>query len=155
YYFELIEENLKGSFEEIKPISEFIITSAAKFPVESKNITSTFGKREDPFLKNESYHNGIDISAPLGSDICSAWPGIILETSFDEIYGNYVIIEHSEEFFTKYCHLSKICAEEKNFVNAGEKIGEAGSTGRSTGSHLHFEVIINGINIDPKECLEF
>ena len=70
------------------------------------------------------------------------------------IYGKYIIMEHSKGFFTKYCHLSEITVKKGDFVLSGSKIGEAGSTGRSTGSHLHFEVIIDGRNIDPKECFE-
>ena len=73
---------------------------------------------------------------------------------FDEIYGNYIVVEHSDGFLTKYCHLSKITANENDYVFANDKIGEVGSTGRSTGNHLHFEVIIEGRKIDPMECFD-
>jgi hypothetical protein len=154
YWIEIIKENIEKATTETKKIPSVLITCAAKFPCENGYITSNFGKREDPFSKEEAFHSGIDIAAEKGSEIKTAWPGKISKTGFDNIYGKYIIVEHSKEFFTKYCHLSKICIRENNFINAGEKIGEAGNTGRSTGSHLHFEVIIDGFNIDPMECFE-
>ncbi len=154
YWLEVIKENTEKNGFDLKPVSGIKITCAAEFPAENRYITSYFGKREDPFSEKEDFHVGIDIAAEKGSDIVAAWPGKIYETGFDNIYGKYVVMEHSENFFTKYCHLSKISSEEKTFVNSGEKIGEAGSTGRSTGSHLHFEVIIEGRKIDPMECFE-
>ncbi|MBQ7875156.1 MAG: M23 family metallopeptidase [Oscillospiraceae bacterium] len=152
YLIEILKNNAEENVADGKKIPVAIITCAAKFPSEGERITSDFGEREDPISGENGDHNGIDIAAAFGSEVTAAWPGIVAETGFDEIYGNYVVIEHSEGFFTKYCHLSVIKAANKAFVNAGEKIGEAGSTGRSTGSHLHFEVSIGGRNIDPKEC---
>lgn len=154
YYFDLVKENVSEVFSDIKTPGFVVITNAAKFPSEGMTVTSAFGKRKDPISGIADNHSGIDIALPSGSDIIAAWPGNVFETGFDDIYGNFVVIEHSEGFFTKYCHLSKICVSENDFVNAEEKIGEAGSTGRSTGSHLHFEVIIEGTNIDPMECFE-
>lgn len=155
YYYEIIKSNFNGAFPETAPLPVMIFSCAAEFPLESGRITSGFGKRADPISKKEDSHSGLDIAAEFGSDVTAAWPGKIFETGFDKIYGKYIIIEHSEGFFTKYCHLSKICVGEENFVFAGEKIGEAGSTGRSTGNHLHFEVEINGIKFDPMECFVF
>ncbi len=154
YYFYLVKENISGSFSNVKKPGFAVITNSAKFPSEGKTITSGFGKREDPITGLSDYHSGIDIALPFGSKITAAWPGNVFVTGFDDIYGNFVIVEHSKKFFTKYGHLSKICVSKNNFINAGEKIGEAGNTGRSTGSHLHFEVIIDGFNIDPMECFE-
>ena len=155
YYYEIIKGNLENEFFDTSPLPVAILSCAAEFPVENGKITSEFGKREDPFSGKTDSHSGMDIAAAFGSSIFSAWPGEITETGFDEIYGKYVVVEHSEGFFTKYCHLSKVCASEGDFASAGEKIGEAGSTGRSTGSHLHFEVEIGGRKIDPMECFEF
>ena len=154
YWIEIFKENLEKTKDESKKVSEILITSAAEFPSKSGSVSSYFGKREDPFSKNEDFHEGIDIAAAFGSEVLAVWPGIICETGYDDIYGNYVVIEHSKDFFTKYCHLSKIDLKEKTFVNSGEKIGEAGSTGRSTGSHIHFEVSVCGRKIDPMECFE-
>ena len=71
----------------------------------------------------------------------------------DEIYGNYIVIKHSNSLLTRYCHLSEISVEMGDRVEARMKIGEAGSTGQSTGSHLHFEVIACGSVVDPQNCL--
>ncbi len=153
YAAEIVAENINGKNEK-RSFSPVLTSCAAKFPLKSRNITSDFGKRPDPINGNEDRHSGIDIAAAEGSDVTAAWPGRIEETGFDDIYGNYIIIEHSKDFFTKYCHLSMIDVSENEFVRAEEKIGEAGNTGRSTGSHLHFEVIINGMEIDPMECFD-
>ena len=154
YLFETVKENLKENNPERKPVSAIKITCAAKFPLENNEITSDFGERKDPFSGEISSHGGIDIAAEHGSKILSAWPGRVSETGFDEIYGNYIVVEHSDGFLTKYCHLSKITANENDYVFANDKIGEVGSTGRSTGNHLHFEVIIEGRKIDPMECFD-
>ena len=154
YWIEIALENINGTNVETEKVPAIIITCAAKFPSESRKITSFFGKREDPFSKKDDFHSGIDIAAEKGSKITAAWPGRIAETGSDIIYGKYIIIEHSKDFFTKYCHLSKIEANKNDFVSANEKIGETGSTGRSTGNHLHFEVIVEGRKIDPMECFE-
>ena len=151
YAAEIISDNIKACKEE-KIFSGVITSCAAKFPSENMNITSGFGMRNDPITGIADSHSGIDIAAAEGSVIVSAWPGKVAETGFDKIYGNFVLVEHSKGFFTKYCHLSKITVTENEFVLADRKIGEAGNTGRTTGSHLHFEVIINGIEIDPMEC---
>ena len=154
YLIEIAFENINGINDKTEKVPVVIMTCSAKFPSKSRKITSLFGKREDPFSKKDDFHSGIDIAAEKGSEITAAWPGRIAETGFDIIYGKYIIIEHSKDFFTKYCHLSKIEANKNDFVSANEKIGEAGSTGRSTGNHLHFEVIVEGRKIDPMECFE-
>lgn len=152
YWIEVIKDNIEGKFENTKKISAFIISSAAKFPLENKNITSEFGKRTNPVSGKAEIHSGIDIAAAEGSNVFPAWPGKIIKTGYDEIYGNYVLIEHADGFFSKYCHLSGILMKENDFVNIATAIGKAGNTGWSTGSHLHFEVEIDGIKIDPLEC---
>lgn len=154
YLIEIIEQNIDENRFDTSPLPVAIITNAAFFPSEGRTVTSDFGKRINPVSETEEKHLGIDIAAPQGSKIFAAWPGEIEETGFDNIYGNYIVIKHSENFYTKYCHLSNITCDTGEFVKAEEKIGEAGSTGWSTGSHLHFEVIVDGVYIDPKECLE-
>ena len=154
YWIETAFENINGIYSGTEKVPAIIITCTADFPSESRKITSFFGKREDPFSKKDSHHWGIDIAAEKGSDITAAWPGKITETGFDIIYGKYIIIEHSKDLYTKYCHLSKIEVSKDDFVSVNEKIGETGSTGRSTGNHLHFEVIVEGRKIDPMECFE-
>lgn len=154
YCIEIIKENAEEKGLDLGKVPDILLTCAADFPVENIKITSYFGLRNDPISDFEDFHSGIDIAAEKGSAISSAWPGKVFETGFDDIYGKYIIVEHSKDFFTKYCHLSKITVKEGDFILSGGKIGEAGSTGRSTGNHLHFEVIIGGRKIDPMECFE-
>ena len=154
YFYEIIKDNIDGIYDNAKPINSFIISSGAKHPTKSWNITSQFGKRKSPFTGRQEMHSGIDIAAAEGSFVYPSWPGKIIETGYDDIYGNYIIIRHSKDFFTKYCHLSKITAHENEFINIDEIIGKVGNTGYSTGSHLHLEVIIEGRKIDPLECFE-
>ncbi|MBR3610855.1 MAG: M23 family metallopeptidase [Oscillospiraceae bacterium] len=154
YVYETIKDNIEGIYDNAKPINSFILSSGAKQPIKSWDITSQFGKRKSPFTGRQEIHSGIDIAAAEGSFVYPSWPGKIIETGYDDIYGNYIIIRHSEDFFTKYCHLSKITADENEFINIDEVIGKVGSTGYSTGSHLHLEVIIEGRKIDPLECFE-
>lgn len=152
YWYETAKENIITNKIDVKPITAIKITCAAKFPLGTGRITSGFGKRDDPFSGKEDIHGGIDIAAAEGSEVFAAWPGKIAETGSDKIYGKYILLEHSEGFFTKYCHLSEISVMENEFVLAKDKIGRAGNTGRSTGSHLHFEVIVEGKKVDPLEC---
>ena len=154
YLIDIIKWNTEEKNFDTSPLPVAVITNAASFPSEGKTVTSGFGERINPISDNPEKHLGIDIAAPMGSGIFAAWPGKIEETGFDNIYGNYIVIKHSKNFYTRYCHLSKITCEEEDFIKAKDKIGEAGSTGFSTGSHLHFEVIVDGIHIDPKECFE-
>lgn len=152
YIYEIIKENIGEIKKDTKQISGILISFPAAFPTKTTDISSFFGKRNDPISGKEDMHTGIDIAAFSGEEVSAAWPGKIFETGSDNIYGNYIIIEHSDNFYTKYCHLSKICVECNSLVFAKEKIGEVGNTGRTTGSHLHFEVILGGRHIDPKEC---
>ena len=153
YWAELIGENIMGIYENTKSVPSSVISCAAFFPIKEGKITSFFGKRDDPISGESDIHTGTDIAAEKGTEVYCAWPGTVIENGYDNIYGNYVVVEHSKGFLTKYCHLSKICCEEGCFINAGEVIAKAGDTGRVTGSHLHFEIIIGGEQIPPEEWL--
>lgn len=152
YILEIVEMNTKTERIDTTPLPVVVFTNAAFFPSEGENITSFFGKRVNPISEKPENHSGIDIAAPKGSDVYAAWPGKIKETGYDSIYGNYVVIEHSKNFITKYCHLSYVDCGKNDSVNAKDVIGKTGSTGWSTGSHLHFEVEVDGRKIDPMEC---
>jgi len=125
-----------------------IVSAKGSYPVYG-TVTSPFGYREHPIWGKEEFHKGIDIAAPAGSDIFSAYPGEVIEKGFSQIYGNYIKIEHSTGVQTVYCHCSKIIADEGTVVREGERIALVGSTGVSTGPHLHFGLIINGRYADP------
>lgn len=119
------------------------------WPALSKMTSSGFGYRLDPFTKSPRLHAGIDIDGNSGDVIFSAGDGVVIEASYDANYGYYIIIEHSDKLKTLYGHLSSIEAKKGDTVVKGEKIGKMGSSGRSTGSHLHFQVMLNNQPVSP------
>ena len=153
YLIELAKDNIEGKYDQEREFNSVIFTCAAEFPCEGEKITSGFGERINPISKKQEIHTGIDIAAAEGSSVYAAWPGTVAETGADEIYGSYIVIKHSNSLLTRYCHLSKISVKSGERVGAKMKIGEAGSTGWATGSHLHFEVIVCGSAVDPQNAL--
>lgn len=120
-------------------------------PVNSFRLTSPFGTRSNPFTGRPSFHTGIDLAADEGTPTRAVREGTVIEADFDPVYGNYVIIEHDEVFTSFYGHLSGIAVESGSQVRAGTVIGEVGSTGLSTGPHLHFEIRVRGEARDPSQ----
>ena len=112
-------------------------------------ITSPFGMRFHPILHYYRSHNGIDIGTPMGAPIVASNPGTIITASYVGSYGNVVMIDHGGGVVTNYAHGSKILVKVGQVVERGEIIMEAGSTGLSTGPHLHFEIKINGTFVNP------
>lgn len=113
-------------------------------------ISSTFGYRNDPFTSSYVLHSGLDIAAVSGTNILAAADGVVVKASnTGDGYGNCVIIEHYSGFRTMYAHCSKLLVSVGDYVDAGDIIALVGSTGRSTGPHLHFSVIIDGKYVDP------
>jgi murein DD-endopeptidase MepM/ murein hydrolase activator NlpD len=124
------------------------------YPVHGRYITSKFGMRKDPISGNLSFHTGIDIRAGTGAPVMAAMDGTVSVTSENWVYGKYVIISHPNGFKTLYAHLSAISVKQGDRVTQGRKIGEAGNTGYSTGSHLHFSVYDrNNKLINPLDLL--
>jgi murein DD-endopeptidase MepM/ murein hydrolase activator NlpD len=117
-------------------------------------VTSEFGYRKDPFTGKGTGHGGIDLGAPKGIPIRAALPGIVYVVRYSTSgYGYHMMIDHGGGFVTLYAHCSKITVTEGQKVDAGTVIAEVGSTGRSTGPHLHFEVRINGVKQNPRNYL--
>ena len=112
-------------------------------------ITSYYGMRFHPILHYYRSHNGIDIGTPMGAPIVASNPGTVITASYVGSYGNVVMIDHGGGVVTNYAHGSKILVEVGQVVERGEIIMEAGSTGLSTGPHLHFEIKINGTFVNP------
>ena len=119
----------------------------------SGSYTSYFGYRTNPITGNNSFHTGIDIAAAQGTKIKAAYPGTVRKTGEDSRSGKYIYLTHSNGFETLYCHCSKILAEEGAVIRQGETVALVGSTGWSTGPHLHFEVHKNGTRLDPLPIL--
>lgn len=117
-------------------------------------ITSSFGGRADPITGAASNHGGTDIAAPYGSSIVSANDGVVLYAGWHYSYGNYVIVDHGGGIATLYGHCSRLLVSKGEEVSRGEKIAQIGSTGYSTGNHLHFEVRVNGVRTNPMKYLK-
>lgn len=119
----------------------------------ASRTSSTFGNRKDPFTGRLAFHSGIDYAAPQGSKVLSAGAGIVTFVGQISGYGNVVEITHSNGLVTRYGHLSAFLAEEGQKVMTGTPIARVGSTGRSTGPHLHFEVRRSDTAVDPARYL--
>ena len=119
-------------------------------PVYKYRLSSLYGSRSDPFNNKLARHKGLDMSASLGSRVSAPAPGTVTVAGFQNNgYGNLVVIKHSNGFVTKYAHLNKIYVKKGDKVAYNQAIGEVGRTGRATGSHLHYEVLYNGYNVNP------
>nr|WP_306812976.1 M23 family metallopeptidase [Paenibacillus soyae] len=123
------------------------------WPTRSKSLTSGFGYRKDPFTGRATFHAGIDINGELGDAVFSAADGTVSDTGYDSRLGNFVIIDHLGGLQTAYYHLKRIDAKAGDVVVRGEKIGQLGSTGRSTGPHLHFEIMQKNEPVNPLKYL--
>jgi len=118
------------------------------WPVRGR-VTSKFGPRINPVSHIRRFHEGVDISQPIGVPIKAAMAGRVISTGFNNVYGNFVVIAHHSGYRTLYAHLSKIRTKSGAFVKTGETIGNVGNTGQSTGSHLHWSVYKNGRAVNP------
>lgn len=130
------------------------IASAAVYipsgrPVDKLSLTSNFGVRSDPFNGSARMHKGIDIPGPVGTPIYATADGVVARAGWASGYGNLVEISHGNGMQTRYGHMSKLIVEPNTRVRRGQIIGLMGSTGRSTGSHLHYEVRVDGAAINP------
>ena len=122
-------------------------------PSPASDITSSFGNRLDPFLGRLALHAGIDFRAPTGTRILATAPGTVITAGRTGGYGNMVEIDHGNGITTRYAHLSTILVNAGDKIITGEAIARSGSTGRSTGPHLHYEVRLNGEAVDPMRFL--
>lgn len=112
-------------------------------------LTSRFGPRIDPISGHKRSHTGVDMACPIGTPIMACGAGTVATSGFHQIYGNYVIIKHAGGYQTLYAHMSKVLVQKGQWVSQGTRIGLVGSTGYSTGPHLHLSVYKNGCLLDP------
>lgn len=133
-------ENVRIDFEMIEPLDDY-------------EITSSFGYRVSPVSGETGIHTGLDMAAPYGTPIYAAADGTVVDSAWDNSYGYYVKVLHSDHTVSIYAHCSALCADAGDEVEQGEKIAEVGSTGASTGNHLHFEVRKDNIRINPEYIL--
>jgi murein DD-endopeptidase MepM/ murein hydrolase activator NlpD len=122
-------------------------------PVEASWNASSYGWRVDPFTGQRAMHEGVDFPAEVGASIRAAAAGVVIGSERHPEYGNVVEIDHGKDLITRYAHASKVLVVPGAFVKRGQKIAEVGSTGRSTGPHLHFEVRLHGAPQNPDRFL--
>ncbi len=124
-------------------------------PLPDGTVTSSFGERINPITEKWEHHNGVDIAAEEGTPIQLVLDGTVVEVGENEVYGKYVLVQHEGDTYTKYCHLSKTLVKTDYKLKKGELVAFVGSTGWSTGPHLHFEIISNGKYCDPEWFLQW
>ncbi len=116
-------------------------------------LTGFFGGRSDPFTGEPAYHQGIDISTEKGQPVYATADGVVDSAQYTGDYGNLVVVRHDFGLATRYGHLSKYHVVPGQSVKRGDVLGYVGSTGRSTGAHLHYEILVNGRLINPLQLL--
>jgi len=126
-----------------------VYTTMAPRPAVTGRISSPFGYRIHPITGKESFHTGLDLAAPEGRPIAAAFAGRVKEVGESETWGNYVLLEHQQGLETFYAHCAEVYVEEGAALRLGEIIALVGTTGLSTGPHLHFELRVNGVRYDP------
>ena len=134
-------------------LAPYFLTAPMWSPV-SGLVTSRFGWRSHPVSGQNDFHTGVDIAAAQGTPVLAALPGVVEQTGYSESYGNFVVRRHSDNLRTTYNHCSEILAKEGEQLARGDRIALVGSTGISTGPHLHFEVEVKGLKADPLQALE-
>ena len=116
-------------------------------------LTSTVGHRQDPITGERDFHEGLDISADRGSQVYATADGMVTQAAYEGGYGNLIVVDHGYGLETRYGHLSALPVGVGAQVKRGDVVGLVGSTGRSTGSHLHYEVRVNGRLLNPLQLL--
>ncbi|MDP3796443.1 MAG: M23 family metallopeptidase [Polaromonas sp.] len=122
-------------------------------PVAGGQLGSSFGWRIDPFNGRSALHTGLDFPSDQGTAILAAAGGVVVTQEYHPAYGNMVEVDHGNELVTRYAHASRVLVKKGDLVKRGQKIAEVGTTGRSTGPHLHFEVLVQGVFQDPQKFL--
>ncbi|MDB5822663.1 MAG: family metallopeptidase [Herminiimonas sp.] len=122
-------------------------------PVNVSYNASGFGWRVDPFTGRSTFHEGIDFPGPVGTPIASAAGGVVIAAEYHHEFGNMLEIDHGNGIVTRYAHASRLLVRVGDIVRRGQHVANIGSTGRSTGSHLHFEVVVKGVHQNPNKFL--
>lgn len=131
------------------PIPQRAISVPSRMPLEGAQLTSNYGMRTHPVLGGRRNHTGIDLAAPTGTPIYATADGVIGRADWYSSYGLYISINHGASMETRYAHLSRLAVAAGDNVKKGDLIGYVGSTGRSTGPHLHYEVRVDGLAVNP------
>lgn len=146
-YMDFMEKDINDLFQIMKR------TPFGK-PIKAE-VNSGFGHRKDPFAKKYAFHSGIDFDATMRQPVVATADGVVDHSGWYKSYGKTVIIKHKGGYETLYGHLNTLSVKKGQKVTTGQLIGKAGSTGRSTGPHLHYEIAKNGKKLNPREYLTF
>lgn len=153
-HFEDRVRELDAALEKLEAVKALAQVLPIHNPAPGLPMSSRFGVRTDPFLRKPAMHAGIDFRAAAGTQILSAGSGTVIKAGWNGGYGRMVEIDHGHGLTTRYAHMSQILVEEGDSVRTGDVVGEVGSSGRSTGPHLHYEVRRNGNATDPLQFLK-
>ena len=168
FFRQPLQAQIDQTAEQARVVRESIVTHESKWeknlawletlpiavPIESDfRFSSGFGLRSDPFTGALAMHEGIDFAAEIGTKVLASGPGIVVRSEWDPGYGNVVEIRHAEDFLTRYAHLHKRSVVTDMQVSTASVLGEVGSTGRSTGPHLHYEIFHKGRALNPLTVL--
>ncbi|WP_367305108.1 peptidoglycan DD-metalloendopeptidase family protein [Sphingomonas tagetis] len=146
--------SLFQTWQKLDVLEQTVIAIPSMQPVDNVKLTSSFGVRADPFHGSAAMHAGVDIPGPQGTPVYATADGVIGRSGRFGGYGNLIAINHGKGIETRYGHLSKILVASNTRVRRGQLIGLMGSTGRSTGSHLHYEVRIDGAAVNPMPFMQ-
>jgi murein DD-endopeptidase MepM/ murein hydrolase activator NlpD len=125
------------------------ISVPSRMPLDGARMTSGYGMRDHPILRQRRRHTGIDLAAPTGTPVYATADGIIERADWFSSYGLFISIDHGADLQTRYAHMSRLAVAAGDRVEVGDVIGYVGSTGRSTGPHLHYEVRVDGVAVNP------
>jgi murein DD-endopeptidase MepM/ murein hydrolase activator NlpD len=155
-----LQKNVEVKADQMTVLEALLVEGSAqrKFlptlpPIENINYTSNFGYRLDPFNGHQTFHEGVDFAAESGTPINAAASGKVIYAETHPAYGKAIDIDHGNGLVTRYAHSSELLVKEGDLVVRGQRIAKVGSTGRSTGPHLHFEVRLNGVPQNPGRFL--
>lgn len=131
------------------PVPQLTISVPSRMPLEGAQLTSGYGMRSHPVLGGRRQHQGIDLAAPTGTPVYATADGVVGRADWYSSYGLYISVNHGAAMETRYAHMSRLAVTAGDFVKKGDIIGYVGSTGRSTGPHLHYEVRVEGVAVNP------
>lgn len=152
---DVVRHSVEQTLQEWQGQLDMLNTLPLAWPLQSEFLlSSTFGIRPDPLTHLPSMHEGLDFVAPAGTPVVVTAPGVVRQASFNGAYGNMVEVDHAGGFVTRYAHLKAMTVQPGQRLRTGDRVGLVGSTGRSTGPHLHYEVLYRGQAMHPFKALE-
>jgi len=158
---EAFEERLLARERQMQVLEDILVAGRMQrelkpsgWPVANGYMSSVYGWRADPFSGRRTLHEGIDFAAPNGSDVLSVAAGVVTEAGPQDGYGLLVEINHGNGYVTRYGHNSQVLVKAGEKVDKGQKVASVGNSGRSTGPHVHFEVLLNGYVVNPAQYIQ-